>query len=86
MERLTKKDGYGRATLIDPSFSAIDIAVNRLADYEDVMPLERVQELAQAERDGRVVVLPCKVKVGDRVYIIRDEKIIIETGVLESGN
>lgn len=31
----------------------------RLKMYEDAMPLERVQELAQAEKDGRLVVLPC---------------------------
>lgn len=35
-------------------------AAIRLAAYEDTMPLERVQELAQAEKDGRLVVLPCK--------------------------
>ena len=34
--------------------------------YKAAMPLERVQELSQAEKDGRLVVLPCK--VGDRVY------------------
>ena len=34
--------------------------VARLAAYEDAMPLERAQELAQAEKDGRLVVLPCK--------------------------
>lgn len=31
---------------------------SRLKMYEDAMPLERVQELAQAEKDGRLVVLP----------------------------
>lgn len=40
----------------------------RLAVYEDAMPLERVQELVRAEKDGRLVVLPCK--VGDTVYQI----------------
>ena len=38
---------------------------------------DRLAELAQAEKDGRLVVLPCK--VGDTVYIIRDRKIIITT-------
>lgn len=33
-------------------------AAQRLADYEDAMPLERVQELAQADKDGRLMVLP----------------------------
>ena len=37
----------------------------------------RLTELAQAEKEGRLVVLPCK--VGDTVYIIRDKKIIIAT-------
>lgn len=41
--------------------------VARLAAYEDTMPLERAQELAQAEKDGRLVVLPCKIT--DTVYI-----------------
>lgn len=30
----------------------------RLFTYEDTMPLERAQELAKAENDGRLVVLP----------------------------
>ena len=36
-------------------------AAIRLAAYEDALPLDRAQELAQAEKDGRLVVLPCKV-------------------------
>ncbi len=38
-----------------------------LAAYEDTMPLERAQELVQAEKDGRLVVLPCK--SGDELTI-----------------
>lgn len=34
--------------------------VDRLAAYEDAMPIERAQELAQAEKDARLVVLPCR--------------------------
>lgn len=41
-------------------------AIVRLAAYEDAMPLERAQELAQVEKDGRLAVLPCK--VGNKVY------------------
>lgn len=40
--------------------------IDRLAAYEDAMPLERAQELAQAEKDGRLVVLPCV--PGDEVW------------------
>lgn len=42
------------------------VAVTRLKQYEDAMPLERARELAQAEKDGRLVVLPCK--AGDMLY------------------
>lgn len=42
--------------------------IDRLAAYEDIGPIDRLRELVQAEQDGRLVVLPCK--VGDTVYII----------------
>ena len=32
------------------------------------LPVDRLRELAEADKDGRVVVLPCK--VGDTVYLI----------------
>ena len=54
--------------------------VDRLAEYEDTglaveeimqatdvdIPFDRLQQICEAERDGRCVVLPCK--VGDTVY------------------
>lgn len=46
------------------------MAFFRLAAYEDAMPLERVRELAQAEEDGRLVVLPCKKST---VYTIEED-------------
>ena len=46
--------------------------VNRLAAYEDAMTLERAQELAQAEQDGRLIALPYK--TGDLVYRIAVRK------------
>lgn len=49
-------------------YCPIQKAFDRLAAYENAMPLEQTQELAQAEKDGRLVVLPCK--VGDTVYQI----------------
>jgi len=79
--RMTKRDE--RITvLVDPGFSAIDAAVNRLADYEDTgLAPEEVtalqasnQELKkealpilQAKVQDRLVILPCKVT--DTVYI-----------------
>lgn len=41
--------------------------LDSLAAYEDAMPLDRAKELAQAEKNGRLVVLPCK--VGDEVLV-----------------
>ena len=38
----------------------------RFADLEGFAPYDRLRELAEADKDGRVVVLPCK--VGDTVY------------------
>ena len=46
---------------------------DRLAAIEDILgdeyDLDRLRELAQADREGRCVVLPCK--IGDIVYEIR---------------
>ncbi len=40
-------------------------------------PLEKVQELVEADREGRCVVLPCK--VGDTVYVTGRKKIVEAT-------
>lgn len=80
MERLTEWDEFDNADIIalgdmmpeiyaKLSFSeanALTEALNRFAKYEDAMSLERAQELAQAEKDGRLVVLPFK--MGDMVW------------------
>lgn len=47
----------------------------RLADLESFAPYERLRKLAEADKDGRVVVLPCK--VGDVVYGFHGEKTIL---------
>lgn len=48
-------------------------AINRLFDIEDILgdeyDLDRLKELVQADREGRCVVLPCR--VGDKVYCIQ---------------
>ena len=47
-------------------------AINRLFDIEDILgdeyDLDRLKELVQADKEGRCVVLPCK--VGDTLYYI----------------
>jgi len=44
------------------------IALERLEIIKDIPP-DRLRELASADREGRVVVLPCK--VGDMVYMLK---------------
>lgn len=41
-------------------------AIAEIEEFDSV-PVSRLQELAQADKDGRLVVLPCK--VGDTVYM-----------------
>lgn len=77
MKRLTKKklgssyplknDASAKIGLFTDydGFYAFFEAVNRLGEIEDILgddyDLDRLRELAQADRDGRCVVLPCKV-------------------------
>lgn len=71
MERLTtrRKDGRGSIANNDGSSPIqqtmkIPFIIDRLADIEDILgndyDLNRLRELAEADRDGRCVVLPCK--------------------------
>lgn len=77
MERLTYfKDGYWRVNFSGVQYQA-DF-VDRLAAYEDIAELcggfDRLRELAEADKEGRVVVLPCK--VGDTIYFARANPIL----------
>ena len=53
-----------------PKDKADEIALKlmRLADLESLCNYTRLRELAEADKDGRLVVLPCK--PGDTVYMI----------------
>ena len=46
----------------------IAMKLMRLADLESLCSYDRLRELAEADKDGRCVVLPCK--VGDTVWIV----------------
>ena len=54
--RLTPEQCENAKTIIESAFS------------DDTSKAERIRELLKADKDGRVVVLPCK--VGDTVYLI----------------
>ena len=46
----------------------------RLADLESICNYTRLRDLAEADKDGRLVVPPCK--VGDRLYEVTGRKTI----------
>lgn len=54
----------------------IALAAKHLVDIETLnnTPISRLVELAEADKDGRVVVLPCK--VGDTVYFANAKQIL----------
>lgn len=59
-----------------PKDKADEIALKlmRLADLESLCNYTRLRELAEADKDGRVVVPPCK--VGDKLYEVTGRKTI----------
>lgn len=59
-----------------PKDKADEIALKlmRLADLESLCSYDRLRELAEADKGGRLVVLPCK--VGDRLYEVTGRKTI----------
>ena len=77
MERLTGKNKHGGIIVhiegVHPEV-AVDRAIRKCSAYEDTgLTPERCAELAAAEAEGRLIVLPCK--VGDTVYLIPKQKI-----------
>ena len=100
MERLTKRSKNGGVyfpkelagvTLTPdeealPKDKADEIALKlmRFADLESLCNYTRLRELAEADKDGRLVVLPCK--VGQRVFALLDtDKHISECEVKQIG-
>ena len=49
------------------------MVIDALTELLSYCPYERLCELAQADREGRCVVLPCK--IGGTVYSIRHERV-----------
>lgn len=88
------RDLYGRLkayedTGIEPEAVEtvkIALAAKHMVDLETLnnTPISRLVELAEADKDGRVVVLPCK--VGQRVFVLMDmDKHISECEVKRIG-
>ena len=72
MERLTER--LGNKVINVKYASQHETAIHRLAAIEDILgddyDLDRLRELAQADREGRCVVVP--VKLGQPVYCLQD--------------
>ena len=90
MERLTVFDGEFwlhkdfppvREDTVDEFVDCVKDMASRLASIENILgddyDLDRLKELVEVDRDGRCVVLPCK--IGDTVYDIRMGKITEKT-------
>ena len=48
-------------------------AISEITEFNG-LPIDRLRELAEADKDGRVVVLPCK--VGETVYFVNAKQIL----------
>lgn len=73
VERLTDYEDTGLTPEeVLPKDKADEIALKlmRLADLESLCSYTRLRELAEADKDGRLVVPPCK--VGQRVFALLD--------------
>lgn len=53
-------------------------AISEIKEFNG-LPIKRLCELAAADKDGRVVLLPCK--VGDTVYQLRDKRHALGVGI-----
>ena len=73
MKRLTYRDANGEAWYSDAGTERDRL--HRLATIEDILgdeyDLDRLRELAEADREGRCVVLPCK--IGGPVWRLYDD-------------
>ena len=75
VERLAAYEDTG---LTPESVEAIKLhmmgkAISEITEFNG-LPIDRLRELAEADKDGRVVVPPCK--VGDRLYEVTGRKTI----------
>lgn len=71
LDRLAEYEATGlEPEEVLPKDKADEIALKimRLADLESLCSYTRLRELAEADKDGRLAVLPCK--VGDTVYTL----------------
>lgn len=69
-ERFLRLAAYEDTGMYPESVEALKLsmmgkAISEITEFNG-LPIDRLRELAEADKDGRVVVLPCK--VGDKLY------------------
>ena len=69
----TQKQVWERLKAYEDKADEIALKLMRLADLENICSYTRLRELAEADKDGRLVVLPCK--VGDTLFRVFDGNI-----------
>ena len=74
-DTVTALGRYEDTGLEPEDIERVNHVLGMFADACDGVGLNRIRELCRAEKDGRLVVLPCK--VGDTVYVI--EPLFYET-------
>lgn len=69
MERLTTRNSMGRAVYKNPfECERCGETIRRLPDYGNGSPTEKLAAYEEAEEQGLLLRLPCK--VGDTIYIV----------------
>ena len=85
-DRLDERLASYEATGLTPEsvqalkLSMMGKAISEITEFNG-LPIDRLRELAEADKDGRVVVLPCK--VGDTVWVILDGAKCVRRCVVE---
>ena len=81
MKRLTYRDANGEAWYSDVGTERDRL--HRLASIEDILgdeyDLDRLRELAWADKEGRCKIVPCK--LGEPIYLLKSGEIIRNYGV-----
>lgn len=77
-ERFLRLAAYEDTGMYPESVEALKLsmmgkAISEITEFNG-LPIDRLRELAEADKDGRVVVLPCK--VGETVYFVNAKQIL----------
>ena len=90
-ERFLRLAAYEDTELYPENVEALKLsmmgkAISEITEF-DGLPIDRLRELAEADKDGRALILPCKVT--DKLYVVGKRQIvgcdIVETYLNDDG-